>query len=46
MPKKLMLKGRHIKVSQGPEPDEIMWENLEVPDLLAVCVSQFVINDM
>jgi hypothetical protein len=30
MPKKMMFRGRRIKVSHAPEPDEIMWENLEV----------------
>lgn len=29
-PRKLKLKGRKIKVTQAPEPDQIIWENLEV----------------
>jgi hypothetical protein len=33
MPKKMMFRGRRIKVSHAPEPDEIMWENLEVRTL-------------
>lgn len=29
-PRKLKLKGRKIKVTRAPEPDQIIWENLEV----------------
>lgn len=30
MPSRLKFKGNILKVSRGPEPDEIVWENLEV----------------
>ena len=29
-PRRLKLKGRKIKVTRAPEPDQIIWENLEV----------------
>lgn len=31
MPSRLKFKGNFLKVTRGPEPDEIVWENLEVP---------------
>mmetsp|Transcript_15197 Transcript_15197/g.22859 ORF Transcript_15197/g.22859 Transcript_15197/m.22859 type:complete len:1310 (+) Transcript_15197:270-4199(+) len=29
-PKKMIFRGRHITVTHSPEPDEIVWENLEI----------------
>jgi hypothetical protein len=30
-PKKLMYRGHKLKVTKAPEPDQIVWENLEIP---------------
>ena len=30
-PQRLLFKGHRLKVSKAPEPDEIVWENIEVP---------------
>lgn len=30
-PERLSFRGCHILVRQAPEPDQIVWENLEVP---------------
>lgn len=34
MPSRLKFRGNFLKVTRGPEPDEIVWENLEVLLLL------------